>query len=259
MWTAGEPHAAQIGTVCGLDRVSHCFRAAFVGSRAAAESAAVGGHSFANWFSGGVPFALARSVRGLRALSPSGFCADREPVESPLIVPPRSCRCRGAWHGKESPSHAGSAYCAGRRSARRRGCPARRALAATRAKPPAAAWSLGELARRVGCKDAAVMAVVSLQAVGLVGRAGEFVFATRAAARFGQLLRVNAARAQGQSKRASQQRAGARGTTNPEPGSQPPLPFKAHRRHLCWLDRNRERRHRLLLQSCLTGRPSKLT
>jgi hypothetical protein len=52
-----------------------------------------------------------------------------------------------------------------------------------------ALWSLAELAREVGCELAASEAVESLHAAGLVHRCDEFVFASRAAGRFGQLLR----------------------------------------------------------------------
>jgi len=50
-------------------------------------------------------------------------------------------------------------------------------------------WSLEELARAVGCESAAAEAVVGLHAAGLAHRCGGFVFATRAACRFCQLLR----------------------------------------------------------------------
>jgi hypothetical protein len=50
-------------------------------------------------------------------------------------------------------------------------------------------WSLEELARAVGCESAAAEAVVGLHAAGLAHRCGGFVFATRAASRFCQLLR----------------------------------------------------------------------
>ncbi len=50
-------------------------------------------------------------------------------------------------------------------------------------------WSLEELARAVGCESAAAEAVVGLHAAGLAHRCGAFVFATRAASRFCQLLR----------------------------------------------------------------------
>ncbi len=52
-----------------------------------------------------------------------------------------------------------------------------------------AQWSLAELARELGCELAAGEAVVRLHAAGLVHRSGGFVFATRAASRFCQLLR----------------------------------------------------------------------
>jgi hypothetical protein len=50
-------------------------------------------------------------------------------------------------------------------------------------------WSLAELAREVGCEITVADAVVSLHAAGLVHRCDEFVFATRPAVRFCQLLR----------------------------------------------------------------------
>jgi hypothetical protein len=50
-------------------------------------------------------------------------------------------------------------------------------------------WSLGELAREIGCELQAAEAVVRLDAAGLAHCVGEFVFATRAASRFAQLLR----------------------------------------------------------------------
>jgi hypothetical protein len=50
-------------------------------------------------------------------------------------------------------------------------------------------WSLGELAREVGCEITAAAAVVRLHAAGLVHRVDEFVFAARPAVRFCQLLR----------------------------------------------------------------------
>jgi len=52
-----------------------------------------------------------------------------------------------------------------------------------------AQWSLAELAREVGCELAAAEAVVRLHAAGLVHRCQGFVFASRAASRFSQLLR----------------------------------------------------------------------
>jgi hypothetical protein len=50
-------------------------------------------------------------------------------------------------------------------------------------------WSLQELARAVGCECAAGEAVAGLHVAGLAHRCGGFVFATRAASRFCQLLR----------------------------------------------------------------------
>jgi hypothetical protein len=50
-------------------------------------------------------------------------------------------------------------------------------------------WSLGELVREVGCEVAAAEAVVSLHAAGLAHRSGEFVWPSRPAVRFCQLLR----------------------------------------------------------------------
>lgn len=50
-------------------------------------------------------------------------------------------------------------------------------------------WSVDELAREVGCELGAATAVVRLQASGLAHCCGEFVFASRAALRFCQLLR----------------------------------------------------------------------
>jgi hypothetical protein len=50
-------------------------------------------------------------------------------------------------------------------------------------------WSLDELGRELGCELHAAEAVVRLDAAGLAHRTGEFVFATRAASRFAQLLR----------------------------------------------------------------------
>jgi hypothetical protein len=52
-----------------------------------------------------------------------------------------------------------------------------------------AQWSLVELAREIGCELAAAEAVVRLHAAGPVHRSGGFVFASRAASRFCQLLR----------------------------------------------------------------------
>jgi hypothetical protein len=48
-------------------------------------------------------------------------------------------------------------------------------------------WSLAELARALGGEVRAADAVAGLHAAGLVHRHGEFVFATRAAARFDAL------------------------------------------------------------------------
>jgi hypothetical protein len=50
-------------------------------------------------------------------------------------------------------------------------------------------WSLRELAREVGCEHAAAVAVVRLRAAGLANRCEGFVWPTRAASRFCQLLR----------------------------------------------------------------------
>lgn len=50
-------------------------------------------------------------------------------------------------------------------------------------------WSVEELAREVGCELLAVEAVVRLHAAGLVHRVDGFVWPTRAASRFSQLLR----------------------------------------------------------------------
>jgi hypothetical protein len=50
-------------------------------------------------------------------------------------------------------------------------------------------WSLGELARELGCERAAAVAADGLVAAGLAHRCGGFVFASRAASRFCQLLR----------------------------------------------------------------------
>jgi hypothetical protein len=50
-------------------------------------------------------------------------------------------------------------------------------------------WSVGELAREVGCELLAADAVVRLHASGLAHRCQEFVSPTRAASRFCQLLR----------------------------------------------------------------------
>jgi hypothetical protein len=49
-------------------------------------------------------------------------------------------------------------------------------------------WSIEELARELGSELDAGDAVASLHAAGLVHRCSEFVFATRAAARFGSLV-----------------------------------------------------------------------
>jgi hypothetical protein len=50
-------------------------------------------------------------------------------------------------------------------------------------------WSVDDLAREVGCEISAAEAVVRLHAAGLAHLCGGFVFATRAASRFCQLLR----------------------------------------------------------------------
>lgn len=50
-------------------------------------------------------------------------------------------------------------------------------------------WSMPELALEVGCELATGEAVVRLHAAGLVHRAGGFVWPTRAASRFCELLR----------------------------------------------------------------------
>ncbi len=50
-------------------------------------------------------------------------------------------------------------------------------------------WSVDELAREVGCEMSAGDAVARLHAAGLAHRCEGFVFATRAASRFCQLLR----------------------------------------------------------------------
>jgi hypothetical protein len=50
-------------------------------------------------------------------------------------------------------------------------------------------WSLAELAREVGCELTTAEAVVGLYAAGLVHRCGEFVWSSRPATRFCQLLR----------------------------------------------------------------------
>jgi hypothetical protein len=49
-------------------------------------------------------------------------------------------------------------------------------------------WSIEELARELGGELDADDAVASLHAAGLVHRCNEFVFATRAAARFSRLV-----------------------------------------------------------------------
>jgi hypothetical protein len=51
-------------------------------------------------------------------------------------------------------------------------------------------WSVQELGREIGSELTAADAVVGLHASGLVHRLGEFVFATRTAARFQQLAAV---------------------------------------------------------------------
>lgn len=50
-------------------------------------------------------------------------------------------------------------------------------------------WSVEELAREVGCELLAADAVSRLYAAGLAHRCDGLVFPTRAATRFGQLLR----------------------------------------------------------------------
>ena len=50
-------------------------------------------------------------------------------------------------------------------------------------------WTVAELAREVGCEVKAAEAVVRLHGAGLVHRSGELVFASRPAARFGELIR----------------------------------------------------------------------
>jgi hypothetical protein len=50
-------------------------------------------------------------------------------------------------------------------------------------------WSVDELSREVGCELSTADAVVRLQAAGLAHCFGEFVFASRAANRFSELLR----------------------------------------------------------------------
>jgi len=52
-----------------------------------------------------------------------------------------------------------------------------------------ALWSLGELAREVGCELATTRAIAGLDAAGLVNRCGRFVWPSRAACRFCELLR----------------------------------------------------------------------
>ncbi|MFI4985175.1 MAG: hypothetical protein ACHQAV_04205 [Solirubrobacterales bacterium] len=49
-------------------------------------------------------------------------------------------------------------------------------------------WSIDELARELGDPTDAADAVARLYAAGLVHRCGEFVFATRSAARFARLI-----------------------------------------------------------------------
>ena len=49
-------------------------------------------------------------------------------------------------------------------------------------------WSIEELARELGSELDAHDAVASLRAAGLVHRCNDFVFATRAAARFSRLV-----------------------------------------------------------------------
>jgi hypothetical protein len=50
-------------------------------------------------------------------------------------------------------------------------------------------WSVDELAREVGCELSVPGAIARLHAAGLAHLCDGFVFATRAASRFGQLLR----------------------------------------------------------------------
>jgi hypothetical protein len=50
-------------------------------------------------------------------------------------------------------------------------------------------WTVGELARELGCELRAADAVVRLHAAGLVHLSGELVFASRPAVRFGELIR----------------------------------------------------------------------
>lgn len=50
-------------------------------------------------------------------------------------------------------------------------------------------WSVQELAREVGCELSAAAAVVGLHAAGLAHRCNGFVWPSRAASRFCQLLR----------------------------------------------------------------------
>jgi hypothetical protein len=52
-----------------------------------------------------------------------------------------------------------------------------------------ALWSVDELARDLGCELHVPDAIAQLHAAGLAHLCGGFVFATRAASRFGQLLR----------------------------------------------------------------------
>jgi hypothetical protein len=52
-----------------------------------------------------------------------------------------------------------------------------------------AQWSRAELAREVGCEVLAADAVLRLDAAGLAHSSGGFVFASRAACRFCELLR----------------------------------------------------------------------
>ena len=49
-------------------------------------------------------------------------------------------------------------------------------------------WSVGELAREIGCEKQTVEAVVALRTAGLVNCCEQFVFASRAAERMADLL-----------------------------------------------------------------------
>jgi hypothetical protein len=54
--------------------------------------------------------------------------------------------------------------------------------------PGPAQWSLSEIALELGCERQTIRAVAALRAAGLVHCCGEFVFASRAAVRFRDLL-----------------------------------------------------------------------